>query len=95
MFKDEEEASDVVQKLLPKKRNLQFTLPPPNSPDSRRFSLEPTLNYLEVPLEKSPLIYPCSHQNPKDLPRGQVQGVGPPLPPHEQVEQALPPRLPS
>ena len=58
MFKDEEEASDVVQKLLPKKRNLQFTLPPPNSPDSRRFSLEPTLNYLEVPVEKSPLIHP-------------------------------------
>ena len=52
MFKDEE-AVDVVQKLLPKKRNLQFTLPPlpTNSPDFRRFSLDPCAesNHLDVP----------------------------------------------
>ena len=48
-----EEAVDVVQKLLPKKRNLQFTLPPlpTNSPDFRRFSLDPCAesNHLDVP----------------------------------------------
>ena len=57
MFKDKEEAADVVQKLLPpKKRNLQFTLPSVSkSPttDSRRFSLDPITtssdNHLEVP----------------------------------------------
>lgn len=49
----DEEAVDVVQKLLPKKRNLQFTLPPlpTNSPDFRRFSLDPCAesNHLDVP----------------------------------------------